>query len=155
MTIGVRINKALQGFVALALLRLGTHWVPFCLGASAPFSVFFTQKYSEPAYATTEPAHTSHSGHTPHVGHLMDLSLFVPFVCESAVPHGGLILIFRLGTPTARSQPHCLVSGCFLAYNRSVRPPPDFILYTCKNKNDRHMYVWRVCMHKGLKPQFT
>ena len=81
----------------MALLRLGTHWVPFRLGVSAPFSVYLTQKHSAPAYATTEPANTPSSGHSLCVGYVLHLPFFVLFCRHYAVPHGGLLLIFRLG----------------------------------------------------------
>ena len=41
------LNKALRSFVASALLRLGAHWVPFCLDVCVLFRVFNTN-ISEP-----------------------------------------------------------------------------------------------------------
>ena len=49
------VNKTLLGLVVMTRLRFGTHWVQFCLGVSAFFSVFLTHNYSVPSYATTEP----------------------------------------------------------------------------------------------------
>ena len=38
------INKTLLGLVAIARLRLGTHWVSFCSGVSASFPVLLTHR---------------------------------------------------------------------------------------------------------------
>ena len=60
-----------------------------------------SRKYPVPSYATTEPVHIFPSGHCLVLVMLL-CSFFVLFTCQFTVPHGDLLYIFRLGTPTAR-----------------------------------------------------
>ena len=113
----------------MALVRLGTHWVPSRLGVSAPSSVFLTQTYSAPACATTGPAHTLSSGHSLCVGYVLHSSFSVLFACQSAAPHGILLPCQRYSNYffMAHLQQYALrmpiiffVLEYLQAYNRSV-----------------------------------